>query len=79
MSNESTSTAEPADEGASYPDQKWGKITLCVLIAMIAALAIHFIAFSVVFTGTTLPPTVYAFLGMVLFFVTGFASFSLFY
>lgn len=79
MSNEPTATAEPPGEGTSPPDQDWGKITFCVVLAIIAALAIHYVAFEIVVTGTDLSPTVHALAGMVLFFFAGFASFSVFY
>lgn len=79
MSEETTATAEPANETASTADQDWGKVALCVVIAIIAALAIHYVVFAVVIPGTNLPPTVHALVGMVLFFVAGFASFSIFY
>lgn len=79
MSEETTANAEPSDETASGPDQDWGKIATCVVIAIIAALAIHYVVFEVVITGTNLPPTVHALVGMVLFFFAGFVSFSVFY
>jgi hypothetical protein len=68
-----------ASETTATPDQDWGRITLCVVIAIIVALGVHYAAFAVVFTGMNLSPTVHAFIGMVLFFIAGFASFSLFY
>ena len=79
MSKEPTATAEPTEEDASYPDQDWGKITFCVVLAIIAALAIHYVAFEIVVTGMNLSPTVHALAGIVLFFVAGFISFSVFY
>lgn len=79
MSKETPIKAEPANETTSSPDQDWGKITLCVVIAIIAALAVHYVVFEVVFTGMNLSPTVHALVGMVLFFVAGFVSFSAFY
>lgn len=79
MSEETTANAEPTNETTSAPDQDWGKITLCVVIAIIAALAIHYVVFQVVITGTNLPPTLHALVGMVLFFFAGFVSFSVFY
>ena len=79
MAKETTAGAEPANETESYPDQDWGKITLCVAIAIVVALAVHYVAFEVAFAGMNLSPTVHAFVGMVLFFVAGFASFSVFY
>ena len=79
MSNEPTATAEPTEEDASYPDQDWGKVTFCVVLAILAALAVHYVAFELVVSGTNLSPTVHALVGMVLFFVAGFVSFSIFY
>lgn len=79
MSKETTANAEPPDENTSAPDQDWGKIAICVVIAIIAALAIHYVVFEIVITGTNLPPTVHALVGMVLFFFAGFVSFSVFY
>lgn len=79
MSNEPTSTAEPAEADESYPDQDWGRIAFCVALAILAAVAIHYVAFEILITGTNLSSTVHAFVGMVLFFVAGFASFSVFY
>lgn len=79
MSEETTANAEPTNETASTPDQDWGKITLCVVIAIVAALAVHYVAFEVLITGTNLAPTVHALAGMVLFFFAGFVSFSVFY
>lgn len=79
MSKEPTATPEPAEENASYPDQDWGKIAYCVVLAMIAALGVHFVVFSVVLGGMDLSPTVHVLLGMVLFFIAGFTSFSVFY
>lgn len=79
MSEEPTANAESTNETTSTPDQDWGKISLCVVIAIIAALAIHYVVFQVVITGATLPPTVHALIGMILFFFAGFVSFSVFY
>ena len=79
MSEETTTNAEPRNETTSTPDQDWGKITLCVVIAIVAALAVHYVVFGVLITGTNLPPTVHALAGMVLFFFAGFVSFSVFY
>lgn len=79
MSNETTANAEPPNETASSPDQDWGKVIFCVLLAIIAALSVHYVVFTVVFAGTNLSPTVHAFVGMVFFFVAGFVSFSVFY
>lgn len=79
MSKESPADAEPTNETQSAPDQEWGKIAFCVVIAILAALAIHYVAFGVVLTSTNLPSTVHALVGMVLFFVAGFVSFSVFY
>lgn len=79
MSNEPTAAVDATEDDASYPDQDWGRIGLCVVVAIIAALAIHYVAFEVVVTGTDLAPTVHALVGMVLFFVAGFASFSVLY
>jgi predicted cobalt transporter CbtA len=80
MSKEPTATAEPTTETTATPDQDWGdqdwgKITFCVVLAIIAALGVHY----VVFAGMNLSPTVHAFGGMVLFFIAGFVSFSIFY
>ena len=79
MSQEPAVDAESTEENASNPDQDWGKITFCVVLAIIAALGVHYVVFSVAFTSTNLSPTVHALLGMVLFFFAGFASFSIFY
>ena len=79
MSEEPTAEGEPTHETAATPDQDWGKVFLCVVIAVIAALAVHYAVFQVVITGTNLPPTAHALVGMVLFFVAGFVSFSVFY
>jgi hypothetical protein len=79
MSEETPANAESTNETDSAPDQDWGKIAICVAIAIIAALAIHYVAFEVVITGTNLLPTVHALVGMVLFFFAGFVSFSVFY
>lgn len=79
MSNEPTSTAEPTEEDASYPDQDWGKVAFCAGLAILAAVAIHYVAFEIVVTGMNLSPTVHALVGMVLFFIAGFVSFSVFY
>lgn len=79
MSNETTASAEQTDETTSTPDQHWGKVALCAAIAIVAALVIHYAMFAVVFEGADLSPTVHAFIGMVLFFVAGFVSFSVFY
>lgn len=78
MSSESTSTTE-TEGSTSYPDQDWGKITFCVVLAIIAALVVHYVVFAVILTSVDLVPTVHAFIGMVLFFVAGFISFSIFY
>ena len=79
MSRETTAEVEPTNETESYPDQDWGKIFLCVAIAIVVALAVHYVVFEVVVTGMNLSPTVHAFVGMILFFLAGFASFSVFY
>lgn len=78
MSKETTATVESPKETA-YPDQEWGKITLCVVLAIIVALGVHYVGFEVVFAGMNLSPTVHALVGMVLFFIAGFVSFSVFY
>lgn len=79
MSTEPTATAEPTEEDASQPEQDWGKVAFCVVLAMIAALGVHYVAFEIVFTSMNLSPTVHALVGMILFFIAGFASFSVFY
>ena len=79
MSNDPTATAGPTEEDTSYPDQDWGKISVCIILAITAAIAIHYVAFEIVFSGVDLPPTAHALIGMVLFFIAGFASFSIFY
>lgn len=79
MSNEPTAAAESAEDDESYQDQDWGRIGFCVVLAILAALAIHYVAFEFVVTGTNLSPTVHALVGMVLFFIAGFVSFSVFY
>lgn len=79
MTNEPAATEAPTNETSSAPDQDWGRIAFCVVLAVLAALATHYVAFGIVFTGTNLPPTVHALVGMGLFFVAGFASFSVFY
>lgn len=79
MTNEPTATGEPTNDDESYQDQDWGRIAFCVVIAILAALAIHYAAFEILLTGTTLAPTVHALVGMVLFFIAGFVSFSVFY
>lgn len=79
MSDETPATAEPTNEPTAAPDQDWGRVFLCVVVAIIAALAVHFVAFQVVITGTNLHPTVHAFIGMILFFLAGFVSFSVLY
>lgn len=79
MSEEPAADGEPTKETTATPDQDWGKVSLCVVIAVIAALAIHYVVFGVVITGTNLPPTAHALVGMVLFFVAGFVSFSVLY
>lgn len=79
MSEEPPETAEPANETTTAPEQDWGRIILCVVIAILAALAVHYVAFQVVIAGTSLHPTVHALVGMVLFFLAGFVSFSLLY
>jgi hypothetical protein len=79
MSEETTENAEPTSETTSAPDQDWGKISFCVVTAIIAALAVHYALFEVAITGTNLSPTLHALVGMVLFFVAGFVSFSVFY
>lgn len=79
MSQEPNASADLTEEDASYPDQDWGRIAFCVVLAIIAALAIHYAAFEFVFTGAELPPTVHAFVGMLTFFAAGFVSFSVFY
>lgn len=79
MSEESTANEEPTNESKSAQDQDWGRIALCVVIAILAALAIHYVAFEGLVSGTNLPPTVHALVGMVLFFFAGFVSFSVFY
>lgn len=79
MSEEPTATTESTTETSAAPDQDWGRIGLCVGIAIVAALAIHYLVFQFLLTGTTLPPTAHALIGMVLFFIAGFVSFSVFY
>ena len=79
MSEETTASAEPTNEHTATPDQDWGRIALCVAIAIVAALAVHYVVFEVLITGTNLPPTAHALVGMVLFFFAGFVSFSVFY
>ncbi len=79
MSKETTATVESPNETESYPDQDWGKVIFCVVLAIIAALSVHYVVFTAVFAGTNLSPTVHAFVGMVLFFIAGFVSFSVFY
>jgi hypothetical protein len=79
MSKETTAKAASPNETASPPDQDWGKITLCVVIAIIVALGVHYVVFELVFAGMNLSPTVHALVGMVLFFIAGFVSFSVFY
>lgn len=79
MSKEPTANAEASTETAATPDQDWGKITLCVVIAIIVALGVHYVVFEAVFTGMNLSPTVHALVGMVLFFIAGFVSFGTFY
>lgn len=79
MSKETISEAEPTSETTATPDQDWGRITFCVVLAIIAALGIHYVVFAFMFVGMNLSPTVHAFVGMVLFFIAGFVSFSIFY
>lgn len=79
MTGDTTTSAEPTNETTSAPEQDWGRITLCVAIAIVAALAIHYVVFQVVITGTNLHPTGHALAGMVLFFLAGFVSFSVLY
>lgn len=79
MSKETTSNAELPNETTPTPDQDWGKITAAVVLAVIVALAVHYVVFEVVFAGMTLSPTVHAFVGMIFFFIAGWASFSVTY
>lgn len=75
MSKETTAKAEPTNEITSTPDQDWGKITAAVVISVIVAVGVHY----VVFAGMNLSPTVHAFVGAVLFFITGFVTFGVIY
>ncbi|MFC6964209.1 hypothetical protein [Halocatena marina] len=79
MSKETSLNAEPTNETESYPDQNWGKVALCVGVAIIAALGAHYVLFEVVSGATNLSSTVHALIGMVLFFIAGFVSFSVLY
>lgn len=79
MAKETTAGAAPTNEHASAPDQDWGKIGRCVVIAIVVALTVHYVLFEVAFVGMNLPPTVHALTGMVFFFIAGFASFGVFY
>ena len=79
MSKETTANVEPTNETTSPSDQDWGKITLCVVLAIIVALGVHYVVFEVMVAGMNLSPTVHALVGMVLFFIAGFVSFSVFY
>ena len=74
-----TTSGEAPTEPTTSEDQDWGRVALCVVVAIIAALGIHYVLFEVVITGMNLSPTVHAFAGMVLFFFAGFISFSTIY
>lgn len=79
MSKETSLNTEPTNETESYPDQDWGKVALCVGVAIIAALGAHYVLFEVVSGTTNLSSTVHALIGMVFFFIAGFVSFSVLY
>ncbi|GAA0254394.1 hypothetical protein ACFFQF_17410 [Haladaptatus pallidirubidus] len=73
MAKEATARAEPPAETALYQNSDRGKILAAVVISIIVALGVHYVAFA----GMNLSPTVNAFVGMVLFFVAGFVTFGL--
>lgn len=75
MTKETTARAEPPAETVSYQNSDWGKITAAVVISIIVALGVHYVAFA----GMNLSPTINAFVGMVLFFIVGFVTFGVFY